>query len=66
MVKKCEYSVSVEFCSELTKKPKNKQVIPKFFIIYLHIFKTLTWSAKIVRWKRDHGLPVTSFTFILH
>ncbi len=39
MVKKCEYSVSIELCSELMKKPKNKQVIPKFFIIYLRIFQ---------------------------
>ncbi len=33
MVMKYEYSVSAEMYSELMKKPKNKQVILKFFII---------------------------------
>ncbi len=57
--------MSVELCSELMKKPKNKQVIPKFFIIYLHIFESLTWSASVVGWKPDYGFPVISFTIIV-
>ncbi len=62
MVKKYVYSVSVELCSELTKKPKNKHAITKFFIICLHIFETLSWSTEVVVRKRDHGC----FTFIRH
>ncbi len=62
MVKK---SVSVEFCSKLMKRPKNKHVIQKFFIIYFLIFENLTWSDKVIIQKRDHGFPVISSTFIL-
>ncbi len=48
MVKKHEYSMSVELCSELMKKPKNKHLILKFFIIYFAYLR-LTWSAEVVR-----------------
>ncbi len=47
MVKKHEYSVSVELRSKLMKKPKNK-------------YSTLTWSANVIKRKRDHGFPVIS------
>ncbi len=53
MVKKREYSVSIELCSKLIKKPKNKHSI-------------LAWGAEVVKIKCDHGFPVISFTFILH
>ncbi len=46
-----EYSMSVELCSELMKKSKSKHVIPKFFTIYLHMLKTVNWSAKSHRTK---------------
>ncbi len=66
MFKKHEYNARIELCSELMIKPKNDRIFPKFFIIYLHVFETLTWSAKVVGQKRYHGFPVISFTFILH
>ncbi len=63
MVKKHDYSASVELCSELMKKTKNYNVIPKFFIIYLHIFETHLerWS----RWTKMWSL-FSYYQFHLH
>ncbi len=57
MVKKHEYNVSEELCSELMKKPKNKHVILKYFnnrvftgvlVAHVQLVKTLGEIANYV------------------